>query len=162
MLSHFGNRAIVIKTAGAVNRSRAACRQAIRVLPNDKIQAVEAASARLEEFEVREEDVTDLALLRQLYRDENRLNLEPHEVEELRRVTGEAGPSCAHRLGLEAQGCPAQMLEIASERVQYWRRRAGAFGLPSDTAHAARTVTRCYERIINHVREAERHLEFET
>jgi len=161
VLSHFGNRATVIKSAGAVNRSRAACRQALRDLSGIDADAVAAASGRLEEFEVREHDVVELGLLRALYRDPNRLGLTPDEAAELLTVTGEDGPSCGRRLGLDPCACPDEMLEAATARLRYWRRREGGFGLSSRTAHAVRTVVRSYERIAYHVREAKRHLEFD-
>jgi hypothetical protein len=165
LLSHFGNRAVVIKTAGAVNRSRAACARSVQrlsgVSSQTAVSGAAAAGGRLEAFEVNEHAVTELALLRALYRHDDRLGLSADEVTELLAVTGEHGRTCADRLAMDPRSTPDEMLSVAGERTRYWRRRIGQFGLPTSTAYAARTLLRSYELISHHLRAAKRHLELD-
>jgi hypothetical protein len=166
LLSHFGNRAVLIKTAGAVNRSRAACARSARQLSDASGSSLAASGAaaaggRLEAFEVDEHAVAELALLRALYRNDDRLGLSADEVAELLTVTGEHGRTCANRLGMDPRSTPDEMLTVSGERARYWRRRSDNFGLPSSTASAARTLLRSYELISHHVGAAKRHLELD-
>ncbi|MDR0982996.1 MAG: dynamin family protein [Culturomica sp.] len=52
---------------------------------------------------------------------EGRLDLEPEEFEELRRVNGEFGFSCIERTGLDANATPEEMIEMCSQRIRFWR-----------------------------------------
>jgi hypothetical protein len=166
LLSHFGNRAVLIKTAGAVNRSRVACARAAQQLSDASVSSVAASAAaaaggRLEAFEVDEHAVAELGLLRALYRHQDRLGLTADEVTELLAVTGEHGRTCAYRLAMDPRSTPDEMLGAAGERARYWSRRSDDFGMPSSTAYAARTLLRSYELISHHLRAAKRHLELD-
>jgi hypothetical protein len=159
LLSHFGNRATVIKTAGAVNRCRALSARMSQEIAGAPGVAAAAAAGRLEAFELDEPAIAELALLRALYHDTDQLGLSDEEVRELVMVTGERGGSCAARLQAQPRTTPNEMLATAQERLGYWRRRAGQFGLDSGTVYAARSAQRCYERISHHLRAAQQHLE---
>ena len=114
---------------------------------------------RLERLEADEHVFDELSLLRDYYRDG--LPLTSDEAEELLRVTGENGTTCAARLGLAEPVPLGEMLARAEARRTHWLERADAFGADGATMAAARVLIRSYERILYHVREARRHLELD-
>jgi len=162
LLSHYADRAALIKASGAVNRSRALCSRAAQESPGPAGPAAAAAAGRLEEFEVSEHAIAELALLRRFYRDGAGLGLSAAEAGELLTVSGEHGGSCFSRLGVDEQTPLTDMLTIAQARLAYWRRRADQFGLASKTITAARQILRSYEVVAYHVETAQRHLEMMT
>jgi len=159
LLSHYGSRAALIKASSLVNRSRALCSLAAQESAGPTARAAAAAAGRLEEFEVNEHAIAELALLRQFYRDDAALGLSHDEADELLTVSGERGGSCFSRLGVEQQMPVPDMLARAQARLAYWSWRSDQFGLSSKTIQAARQVHRSYEVIAYHVETAQQHLE---
>lgn len=147
ILSHFGNRAGLIKlhtTMGAVraeiNQYRA--KSLRRGRPADG--RVAAIADTLEEFELATHDFAELSALAFHYQRD--VNLSADEAAQLAQVTGEYGTSLWARLGASADCDIPTLRQIASERIRYWHRKQNDI---SDwrTREIANTVWRSYRRI---------------
>jgi len=144
IVSHFGNRALLIKLERVIAELRALClRERNRVSGGDE-RAVLAVDDALDGLYVREHGFAELAVLRRHY--DGALALDPPEVDELLRVTGESGTSVGERLGVEAGAAPGDLIAQAGRRVAYWSARA-EFATQKPTRDAARTLRRSYERL---------------
>jgi GTPase SAR1 family protein len=159
VLGHFGNRADVLKLAQALRDiSQAVVRlrmQAVRTgtaLPN----AVGTVAGILERVRLGSGGLSELAVLEDYYRD--RLELDPNDLDEVLRVSGEYGRSVTARIGA-AEGTPlAELSARADARASAWMNRADVLGLDGATAVAAREIGLSYARLSARIREARRML----
>jgi hypothetical protein len=157
LVTHFGHRAFLIKLDNGLRKAKLVSFRDRQRLSGGDAEVAREVAGRLERLEAGEHIFAELALLREYYREG--LPVGADEADELLRVTGEEGTTCAARLGLPETAPLADMLARAEGRREYWLRRADAFGADGRTMEAARVLTRSYERILYHVREARRHLE---
>lgn len=161
VISHFGHRALLIKTHTKLSAALHQCFLA-RHGPDDEARtAAAAASGALEALELSEAGFEEFALLRRYYKERDTLGLGEEEGRELLRVTGEDGTSIAHRLGLDERALPRELIAAADERLAYWEAARDAFGADTRTVATARVMVGVYQRIRFHAREASRHLELD-
>jgi hypothetical protein len=161
VLSHFGNRALLIKLQTALRKGRGET-FAVRQSHDGPIRdAAEVAGGVLEALDTGVPAFEEFALLRHYYHDRDALGLRDGEAAELLRVTGEHGTALALRLGLDARALPGEMIPVAQRRLAHWRARGTEFGADRQTVTAARVLAGAYERMLYHAREAHRHLELD-
>jgi hypothetical protein len=161
VVSHFGHRALLIKTETGLRKGLDSARRARRDVDGEAERAAARAGGALEELEVSEPAFQEFALLRRYYRDRDSLALRDGESEELLRITGEHGTAIAPRLGLAADAPPGELVDEAKRRLAYWTERRDGFGASGDEMATARVMAVAYQRILFHAREARRHLELD-
>ena len=161
VLAHFGNRALLIKAEAAIQRGLAEAGGVRRAHDDQTRRAAGAAAAALERLFRREPAFAELDLLRCYYQDPDAYALRDGEREELLRITGEAGPTAAARLGLDERAMPSEMAAVAERRLAHWREHSLSLAADARANDAARGMASAYERIVFHVREASRHLELD-
>ncbi len=157
--SHFGHRAYLIKLRTAIDRLHALCFQQKQKQSDDDLQVVEAIAGKVEALEANSHDFRELDILRSYY--DRKLEFSDAEIHQLLEVTGEYGQSCFQRLGMKEQASIDQMLSAAKERMQKWRLRAAdQMGASRPTIEASTVLAHSYERIVYHLQEAQKHLNF--
>lgn len=155
--SHFGHRAFLIKLSNGLQRLKVACFQQQQRLSGGDRQIVTEIAGRFEALESQAHAFQELRVLRSYY--EGKLELSPEEVKQLLDVTGEHGTHCGQRLGLKEESTLVDMMKVAQTQMQAWQFRASdPFGASPQMLEAARVMTRSYERIIYHLKEAKKHL----
>jgi hypothetical protein len=146
VISHFGNRAAIIKLDRSLQDAMAEvtrCRLRVQEARLPEPPALTDVAAQVERLLATEHGAAEVAALSAYYRGE--LRLTPAQVTDLLTVTGERGTSWAARLGLP-EGTPSDELAIAAAR------HAGAWSaalqdpmLDRATKAAVRTVHRSYD-----------------
>jgi hypothetical protein len=148
IVSHFGNRAAVIKLDAIVRATRAevdrhrAARLRAGLPPEPWVSAI---ADRLEDAELGAQDLAELRALGWLYRGE--VALSPQEAAQLAQVTGEAGTDLPSRLGAPGIRDVPTLQRIAEQRIQYWLLKHNDGTLESRTREVAGTVWSSYSRI---------------
>jgi hypothetical protein len=148
IVSHFGNRAAVIKLDAMMRAIRAEVdrHRAARLrsgLPPDR--PITAIADELEAVELGTQDLAELRALGWHYRGEVALNLK--EAAQLAQVTGEDGEDLPSRLGVpEVRDLPT-LQRIAEQRIHYWLVKHNDGTLDSRTRELAGTVWNSYGRI---------------
>ena len=166
ILSHFGNRAYLIKLDTALRQIDIACfwarqRESVRGLDREILKRVEAAFGQLRD---QEQGFSELSVLRDYY--QGKLPFTEKEVQHLLQVTGEYGLSLRQRLGLSdikgelTETDLLEMLKRAQEYAGYWRRRAIDPGATTETQKATGILGDAYDRINYQIMETMRHQGF--
>lgn len=157
IVSHFGNRAFLIKLGTVLRQIEETCFREQRRQSGEEQLVVKQIAGEFQALETREHAFKELRVLRSYY--EGKLDFNPDEVKQLLQVTGEYGTSCGERLGLGERALVSEMLSVAEERMRYWYLRANDFiSADSVTIASAEVIARSYERILYHVNEARKHL----
>ena len=148
LVSHFGNRADLIKLQQLIGQVKAIPAALGNDLgPRDRA-ALDGAVAEVSQLEFKEHAFRELALLRAFYAGE--LPLSDQDATDLRRVFGEAGTSPAARLGLPGSATREELRARALERHTYWSARS-VEALPGPEHKAARVLRRSYEGLIGDI-----------
>jgi GTPase SAR1 family protein len=157
VISHFGNRAFLIKLGTGLRQIAVASFQQYQQLQGIPQQIVGEISGKFEALQEREHSFKELEVLRSYY--EGKLNFDAEEVQQLLQVTGEYGKSCGERLGLNEGATIPTMLSVASKLVSYWHQRGDDY-MAGDrqTVAAAKVIARSYERILYRVQKAKEYL----
>jgi GTPase SAR1 family protein len=166
ILSHFGNRAYLIKLDTALRQIDIACfwarqRESVQGLDREILKRVEATFGQLRD---QEQGFSELSVLRDYY--QGKLPFLEKEVQHLLQVTGEYGLSDRQRLGLSdvegelTESDLREMLKKARENAGYWRRRAIDPGASSETQKATVILGDAYDRIGYQIMETMRHRGF--
>ncbi len=153
ILSHFGNRAFLIKLDTALRQIEIACfwaRQRTSVQGTDReiLKRVEAGFGQLRD---QEQGFNELRVLRDYY--QGKLPFTSDEVQQLLQVTGEFGLSDRQRLGLSnTEGDPTESelqetLKKARTYAGYWRRRAIDLGASREVEKASGILGDAYDHI---------------
>jgi len=146
VMSHFGNRAFLIKLSTGLHKTAASCFVAERRLSGLERGIVSQIRAKFEAFEAQQHEFTELRILRSYY--DGGLEISPDEAQHLLQITGEYGASIGERLGADQQADPATLLAACRERKRYWYQRANdVMGAGRATISAANALARSYERI---------------
>ena len=158
VVSHFGNRAFLIKLNNSLKKILVACSQSQQKNRSEKdAKILQQIAIMFEELEVKEHSFKELQVLRDYY--DSKLNFNQNEVKQLLEVTGEYGTYYGYRLGLDDTASIPEMLNIAEERINYWYKKAeDIMRINRQTIKAARIMARSYERILYHLKEAYKHL----
>jgi hypothetical protein len=160
ILSHFGNRAFLIKLQSKLQKVNAVCLSLMqRVRGEDKRIVLETAES-FERYGDKQHDFAELKILRNYY--QGRLRFSQHEGEELLRVTGEYGTSCFARLGREETDTIDEMLDEARKKQEYWQEKSNEPGIDGNTTEAARELVYSYQRITSSLKMARAYLYLET
>lgn len=164
LLSHFGNRAFLIKLEGVLRQILNTTFRIHSSVEGQDLAIVEQVATTFEEIRAQQEELRELEVLRKYY--EGRLNFNEQEVQQLLQITGEYGTAYHQRLGIsdEENISTIERLEKAlsrtSQTIRYWQRRTQNPGLNADTRDAAQKIVRAYERIVYHLQKALSHLHF--
>lgn len=153
ILSHFGNRAYLIKLGGTVQQIKSACfgaqnNQRISPAEQEVVRQIGSKFGRLED---QERGFSELTVLRDYYQE--KLDLTEEEVEQLLQITGEYGLSLRCRAGLPEkeeeldQTDWQEILRVVDKRRSYWRRRVVDPGASNEMIRAAGILGDAYEHI---------------
>lgn len=164
ILSHFGNRAFLIKLDKILREVTASDFQLRPRVGGEEHTVLRDVMKHFDALRSEQHSVKELDVLRRHY--EGRLDLNGEEIEMLLQVTGENGTTCSQRLGM-VDTAPEELLSAAKTRIGYWKGVAMDGGCDVATAEAAKVLARSYERIAYHVEEAlrartaaQKHLDF--
>ncbi len=164
ILSHFGNRAFLIKLESVLRAISTATFRLRSAVTGRDLETLKKISRDFEELSVQQEGVRELQVLRTYY--EGKLSLNEDEVRQLLQITGEDGTAYWQRLGIqEEETIPTEARlerehEIALAHMRHWLHRLLDPGLDRESRNAAQIIARAYERIAYHIQEALRHLTF--
>jgi GTPase SAR1 family protein len=157
IISHFGNRAMLIKLEAALNRVRLACtrvRDNLNGPTRFKLDELAMRVARLQRLQPFQE----FTVLRRYY--QGALQLTPGDVEQLLQITGEHGVSCAERLGVCQDTSLETLIAAARGRVAHWRNlQDDPLDLDGATSEAARLIRQSYEGILFRLEQLRSYLE---
>ena len=157
ILSHFGNRALLIKLGTILQQISALYFQERQRLQGEALEILEEISSKFDALQAKEHAFQELEVLRSYYN--RQLDFDQQEQRQLLEVTGEFGTSCGDRLGLGERATVDEMLSVASERMRYWNQRANDFlGSDRATIAAAKVINRSYGRILYRVQKAKEYL----
>lgn len=153
ILSHFGNRALLIKVGTIIQQISALYFQERQRLQGEALEILEEISGKFDALRSKEHAFQELDILRSYY--EGKLTFDMEEREQLLQITGEYGISCGERLGLGECATIDKMIPVALERMNYWHTKANDF-MASDrpTIAAATILVRSYERILSRLKKA--------
>jgi GTPase SAR1 family protein len=159
IVSHFGNRATLIKLGTILSQISTFYFQERQHLTGEDLEILEEISSKFEHLRSKQYAFQELDVLRSYY--EGKLNIDAAETAQLLQITGEYGRSCGERLGMAAgeNASVDKMIPIALERMNYWHARADDY-MVSDraTINAASVLARAYERILYRVQKAKEYL----
>jgi GTPase Era involved in 16S rRNA processing len=160
VLSHFGNRAYLIKLQAALRPIEHACfwaRQNTRLSPADR-EIFRRIDERFGQLRDDEHGFKELEVLRNYY--QGKLPFTDEEVDQLLHATGEFGLSDRERLGLPAKDGDtlswADWQEIQQRAEAYaarWRRRAIDPGASRETMKAVEMLGDAYDLISTRAKE---------
>ncbi len=152
LLSHFGDRALLIKLGKALQDINNLYYQEKQRLNGQALEILEEICSQFDTLRCEEQSFQELDILRSYY--EEKLELTETEIDQLLQVTGEKGISFAEKLGLDETASNEEMIILAKEKIQYWQNRANdCFTGNNDTIHAARILARSYERLFYQLRQ---------
>ncbi len=152
LLSHFGNRALLIKLNSALQHILTECFYQLKTLKrvsngNPDIKFIRDIASLFEQLKDEEHAFRELRVLQDYY--EEKLDFSEKEIDNLLQVTGECGKSIEERLGLSKNSSHTEMLSKANELTTYWNRKANdIMNANSSTIDAARALAHSYERIL--------------
>lgn len=166
---HFGERAALIKNYSTLYALSVRCHQEGDRLCQKKDAASVANRLLLqrvlrkidEVMEVLYVEFQKVDVLIEMY--EGKLQLNADDYEELRRVCGEYGSSCLHRIGLSEGATVEDMLQRVSERLAYWMGCYNSVGIlfPSQ-ARFMKLFIHSYQLLLNDIRTAKYKLDSAT
>ncbi|MFB2917248.1 dynamin family protein [Aerosakkonema funiforme] len=147
IVSHFGNRAFLIKLNTGLQQIKAACFLECQRLEGVDCQLAAQIAGEFGRLEDDEHSLQELRVLRNYY--DAKLNFSDADIEQLLAVTGENGTSLESRLGLAENTAVSEMISTAARRVQEWNQRTNDYlGADGQTIDAARVLAHSYERIL--------------
>jgi len=157
VVSHFGNRAFLIKLDAGLKQIERACFEEQRRARGQDAAAVEDVASLFDDLATNEHAFRELKALRAMY--EGKLEFDEAEARQMLEVTGEYGGSAGERLGLGERATVAEMAARAAERTHYWRSKANDFApVGRDTIFATEVLARSYELLLHNVKKAQEYL----
>jgi Dynamin family len=162
ILSHFGDRAYLIKFNRYLQLIKRAISQQKQKYSDDElkkiINEIEEWLEKLECDELFFYELRELQVLRSLY-EQTKLDFNEDEILQLLSVLGERGKSCGERLGLRKDASILEMQKQVQTSLEYWRYRSSdQLGGTPETVRAASVLAQSYERLAYHIEEASKHL----
>jgi hypothetical protein len=154
IVSHFGNRAAVIKLDHGIQDATAAIGQSRLRRQLEGRQAppeIGVIADRIEQLRLGGHGVAELAVLADHYN--GQLALSESEVADLLAITGEFGTTHAARLGLREAATRAQMRAACARLTDTWARREQDPALDAPVREAAHVMVRGYEQIFRALKE---------
>jgi hypothetical protein len=147
ILSHFGNRAYLIKLESALRQIEAACfwERQNQFLQGPARVILQRVAGRFEQLRADAEDLRILQVLRDYY--QGKLPFTEKEIQQLLQITGEFGLEAAQRLGLEHSVNRQALLSAASACASSWRTRAIDPGATREVVGAAEIIADAYEQL---------------
>jgi len=160
---HFGRHAYLVKLRTALAGIREQASSFRHSLPTPITQSdrerLEILKQGLERIEQNETGFAELDVRRAYHAGE--LQLSPQDVQQMRRLTGEHGRSCADRLGC-AGGTPlAELDRRAMAEVLYWQVRINDPKYNGPTRRAVETLNDLAENVGRRVKQARRLLSWQ-
>lgn len=164
ILSHFGNRAFLIKLEGVLRQLLNITFRMRSSVSGQDLKIVEQVARIFEEIRAQQESLRELEVLRRYY--DGKLDLSENEVQQLLQITGEFGTAYYQRLGItDEENIPTlerlqKAQAIAHQAIRHWQCKTQNPGLNAETRDAAQKIVRAYEGIAYHLQEALPHLDF--
>jgi len=153
ILSHFGNRAHLIKLDGALRRLRRLCYLQRGRHGREDSAVLSTLESEIDAFQQRTLAFEQLSALRACY--EHKLSFDECEKEQLLAVTGEHGRHCYARLQAEEGTSLDELARRARACVHYWQARANnPMCGDRETRRAARIMLDSYQQIRRRVQQA--------
>jgi Dynamin family len=146
IISHFGNRAAIIKLDRSLQDAMAEigrCRLSVQTEGRPDPPTLTDVASRVDRLLATEHGAAEVAALDAHYR--GALRLTPAQVADLLTVTGERGPSRAARLGLPEDTAPGELVAAAACHAAAWSATCQDPLLDRATRAAARTIHRSYD-----------------
>jgi hypothetical protein len=110
----------------------------------------------IDDIKRREPRFREFGVLEKYYRE--KIDLDENDLAQLLSITGEAGNSCAERLGAEADTPVAKLLPLAARREAYWRGKSVDYCTSEDMKEVGRLLAQSYGEIHWRLLEAAEHL----
>lgn len=155
VISHFGNRAYLIKSRTALGALKAKSLAVAQCVTGAASGVALKVGALVERIFLNEPRFKEFELLEKHY--SGRVSFNPNELDDLLLLTGERGGSCANRLGLTESASPQEMLDVAQARAGYWKAIVNNPCEPEHRRASATILADSFFHIRNRVRDAVEH-----
>ena len=121
IISHFGDRAALIKSQNTIVSVIEVCKQVSSSCCDAERKVVESITRKITTALLSMHEFQEWRFLSDIY--ENPSNYENIEVDEFKALCGEYGSSVIERLQLPANTSVSEMIETIKNRSSYWRKR---------------------------------------
>lgn len=145
ILSHFGNRAYLIKLSRVLNDLELAFIEIRSRVQGKEREVVADIAGKFQMIRQQEHAFEEIAVLGNYY--ENKLAFSRHEGEDLLQVTGEYGLAYHERLGMPKDATLPELLWMAQTRLTYWKEKMLDCSFDRDTRRAAQVIAQSYNRL---------------
>ena len=145
ILSHFGNRAYLIKLAAVLDHLEPVLIEMRQHVQGAEREVISDIAGKFQMIRAQEQAFQEIEVLGSYY--EGRLALTKYEGEELLQVTGECGAAYHARLGMPEHATLEELRWAAHKRLRYWKEKSLDFGFDRPTLRAASVITQSYNRI---------------
>jgi len=146
ILSHFGNRAYLIKLSKVLDQLALAfidIRQHVHTADKALVSDI---AGKFQMIRLQEHAFQEIKVLGSYY--EGKLAFMKHEGEELLQITGEHGSTYHDLLSMPINATRAELKWAAETRLCYWKEKSNDFGLDRTTLDAANVIAHSYNRIV--------------
>jgi GTPase SAR1 family protein len=144
VISHFGNRAFLIKLEFVLRRLRTVAGEIKRGGSERAAGVCEHIIERIDEMRREDSAFSELDVLNDYYKGKLRLPDDSYR-EQLLQITGESGSGAARRLGLPDATELTRLREEALGRVQKWSKLENNFAMPPAVKKSASVIRRSCE-----------------
>lgn len=151
LMRHFGNRSLLIKLRYVFTHLRhAAAELRKQGAPRNVLETADFLLEEVDAIETGEQAFRELGVLQAWY--SGLLTLDsPAEIEEILRLTGEYGISCAARLGLPEEASLRELEAAARRCAAQWNARANDFLASRAQTQAAGVMARSCDGMHQHL-----------
>jgi GTPase SAR1 family protein len=146
ILSHFGNRAYLIKLSTVLSQLETAFIEIRQHMQGADKELVSDIAGKFQLLRQQEHAFQEIEVLGSYY--EGKLAFTKHEGEELLQVTGECGPTYHDRLGMPKDATHAELRWAAETHLRHWKEKTNDFGFDRMTLKAASVIAHSYNRIV--------------
>lgn len=152
IISHFGDRAALIKGQNTIISVIEACKQALSCCGNEiEHRAVESVTRKITTTLLSMHEFQEWRYLSDIYENPNKY--EDVEVNEFKALCGEYGSSVIERLQLPADTSVSEMIETINNRSSYWRKRYNAYSdIDPDKAELYKVILSSYNSLQQRVK----------
>jgi len=156
VVSHFGNRAFLIKSHSALDAIREQAFYLGERLRGSAQTAVYSIVNAVDRIKVEEPRFREFGVLNKYY--SGTLDLDECDLRQLVNVTGEMGMSCRCRLGVNDDTPLHELIALAARREAQWHSRSTEYWSSEETKEMARVLAQSYGEIHGRLLEADGHI----
>lgn len=151
LISHFGNRSLLIKIQYIFFHLKKRCKQVIQQTKNTRLfEICTDCLARIEHLEMNEHVFRELKVLQDYYNSAVEFKSE-EELNDFLQVTGEQGRHCEARLGITRPATISEMVLVAGEKMKAWKQRKKQWGVTPQYEQAAEVIAQSYAILYYHL-----------